>query len=216
MTNALTALQQSFPSDTPIRCRSSTNNEDLPGFSGAGLYDSRTQHPDEGHIAKCVKQVYASLWNFRAFAERDFHRINHLAAAMAVLMHPNYADERANGVAVTADPLYGNAATYYINTQVGENLVTNPQALSTPEEILLRPNGGYRVVAASNQTPPGELIMSEEQLAQLRDHLSRIHETFAALHQVAPADRFAMEVEFKITSSGALIIKQARPWLFGN
>ena len=216
MTNALTALQQSFPSDTPIRCRSSTNNEDLPGFSGAGLYDSRTQHPDEGHIAKCVKQVYASLWNFRAFAERDFHRIDHLAAAMAVLMHPNYADERANGVVVTADPLYGNAATYYINTQVGENLVTNPQALSAPEEILLHPNGGYRVVAASNQTPPGELIMSEEQLAQLRDYLSRIHETFAALHQVAPADRFAMEVEFKITSSGALIIKQARPWLFGS
>ena len=216
MTDALTALQQSFPSDTPIRCRSSTNNEDLTGFSGAGLYDSRTQHPDEGHIAKCVKQVYASLWNFRAFAERDFHRIDHLAAAMAVLMHPNYANERANGVAVTADPLYGNAATYYINTQVGENLVTNPQALSASEEILLRPNGGYRVVATSNQMPPGELIMSDEQLAQLRDHLSHIHETFAALYKVPPGDRFAMEIEFKITSSGALVIKQARPWLFGS
>ena len=216
MTSALTALQESFPSDTPIRCRSSTNNEDLPGFSGAGLYDSRTQHPDEGHIAKCVKQVYASLWNFRAFAERDFHRIDHLPAAMAVLMHPNYADERANGVAVTADPLYGNAATYYVNTQVGENLVTNPQALSAPEEILLRPAGGYRVVAASNQMPPGELIMSDEQLAQLREYLSRIHEAFAALHGPAPDERFAMEVEFKITSSGALVIKQARPWLFGG
>ena len=131
-------------------------------------------------------------------------------------MHPNYVDERANGVAVTADPLYGNAATYYINTQVGENLVTNPQALSAPEEILLRPNGGYRVVATSNQMPPGELIMSDEQLAQLRDHLSHIHETFAALHKVAPAERFAMEIEFKITSSGALVIKQARPWLFGS
>ena len=216
MTSALTALQESFPSDTSIRCRSSTNNEDLPGFSGAGLYDSRTQHPDEGHIAKCITQVYASLWNFRAFAERDFHRIDHLAAAMAVLMHPNYADERANGVAVTADPLYGNAATYYVNTQVGENLVTNPQALSAPEEILLRPAGGYRVVAASNQMPPGELIMSDEQLAQLREYLSRIHEAFAALHGPAPDERFAMEVEFKITSSGALVIKQARPWLFGG
>lgn len=216
MTDALITLQGSFPRDTPIRCRSSTNNEDLPGFSGAGLYDSRTQHPGEGHIAKCVKQVYASLWNFRAFTERDLHRIDHLAAAMAVLMHPNYADERANGVAVTADPLYGNAATYYVNTQVGEDLVTNPQALSAPEEILLRQGGGYRVVAASNQVPPGELIMSDEQLAQLREYLSHIHKAFAALHKVAPNERFAMEVEFKITSNDALVIKQARPWLFGN
>ncbi len=27
----------------------------------------------------------ASLWNFRAFTERDFHRIDHLRAAMGVL-----------------------------------------------------------------------------------------------------------------------------------
>ena len=85
MTAALTTLQESFPEGTSIRCRSSTNNEDLPGFSGAGLYDSRTQHPDEGHISKCIKQVYASLWNFRAFTERDFHRVDHLATAMGVL-----------------------------------------------------------------------------------------------------------------------------------
>ena len=72
MIDALSELQESFPEGTSIRCRSSTNNEDLPGFSGAGLYDSRTQHPHEGHMAKCIKQVYASLWNFRAFAEREF------------------------------------------------------------------------------------------------------------------------------------------------
>ena len=216
MMDALAGLQESFPEGMSIRCRSSTNNEDLPGFSGAGLYDSRTQHPDEGHIAKCFKQVYASLWNFRAFAEREFHRIDHLAAAMAVLTHPNYSDERANGVAVTHDPVYGDNTAYYVNTQLGEDLVTNPDALSIPEEVLLREDGGYTVIAASNQAPPGRLLLSDAQLAQLRAHLAVIHERFAALYEVGAGERFAMEIEFKITSEGALAIKQARPWIFGG
>ena len=65
MTEAFGPLHKSFPEGRSIRCRSSTNNEDLPGFSGAGLYDSTTHHPLEGHLSKSIKQVYASLWNFR-------------------------------------------------------------------------------------------------------------------------------------------------------
>ena len=214
MTAALTTLQESFPEGTSIRCRSSTNNEDLPGFSGAGLYDSRTQHPDEGHISKCIKQVYASLWNFRAFTERDFHRVDHLATAMGVLAHPNYSDELANGVAVSFDPVYGSDATYYVNTQVGEDLVTNPDALSMPEEVLLKQAGGYTVVAASNQMPPGQPVMNVDQLGQLRAHLAVIHERFAALYNAGPDEQFAIEIEFKITSDNRLAIKQARPWIF--
>ena len=67
MLDELASMHSSFPTGTSIRCRSSTNNEDLPGFSGAGLYDSKTQHPIEGHISKSIKQVYASLWNLRGF-----------------------------------------------------------------------------------------------------------------------------------------------------
>ena len=214
MTAALTVLQQSFPEGTSIRCRSSTNNEDLPGFSGAGLYDSKTQHPREGHISKCIKQVYASLWNFRAFSERHFHRIDHAVTAMAVLTHPNYSNELANGVAVSFDPVYGSEATYYVNTQVGEDLVTNPDALSVPEELLLKRSGSHTVVATSNRMPAGQLIMSDDQLDQLRRHLAVIHRRFAALYNVEPGGRFAIEIEFKITSDNILAIKQARPWVF--
>ena len=38
----LAALHMSFPEGTSFRCRSRTNNEDFPGFSGAGLYDCYT------------------------------------------------------------------------------------------------------------------------------------------------------------------------------
>ena len=220
ITAALEGMHEEFPNGTSLRYRSSTNNEDLPGFSGAGLYDSKTQHPEETEedgVSKSLKQVYASLWNFRAFAERDFHRINHTAAAMGVLVHPNYSDELVNGVAVSFDPLYGRDKRYYVNTQLGEDLVTNPDAHSVPEEILLHRSGGYySVLATSNQVPPGQLLMSNGQLAQLGRHLAVIHEEFRELYNPGLDEQFAMEIEFKITSANILAIKQARPWVFST
>ena len=219
MVTALTAMDAGFPEGTSLRYRSSTNNEDLPGFNGAGLYDSKTQHPEETEedgIAKSLKQVYASLWNFRAFVERDFHRIDHLAAAMGVLVHPNYSDERVNGVAVSVVPTSSIDGSYYINSQVGEDLVTNPEAHSVPEEILLNPDGTFTVVALSNQVQLGQLLLTNDQLAQLRRHLAAIHERFAELYGIEDGEEFAMEIEFKITSENILAIKQARPWVFSE
>ena len=217
MTTALTTMHATFPVGISLRYRSSTNNEDLPGFNGAGLYDSKTQHPEETEedgIAKSLKQVYASLWNFRAFIERDFHRIDHLEAAMGVLVHPNYSDELVNGVAVSFDPAYSTDGSYYVNSQIGEDLVTNPDAHSVPEEILLNSYGTHTVVAISNQVLRGQLLMSNDQLDQLRDHLTVIHDHFAVLYNPGPDEPFAMEIEFKITSDNILAIKQARPWIF--
>ncbi len=214
---ALTEMHATYPEGQSLRYRSSTNNEDLLGFNGAGLYDSKTQHSEETEedgISKSLKQVYASLWNFRAFIERDFHRVDHLAAAMGVLVHPNYSDELVNGVAVSTDPSYGTEGTYYVNSQIGEDLVTNPDAHSVPEEILLRQSNRNDVIAFSNQVPRGQLLMTNGQLAQLRPHLTTIHERFSELYGVEDGEQFAMEIEFKVTNDNMLAIKQARPWIF--
>lgn len=217
MEDAFEKLQASFPEGTSIRMRSSTNNEDLQGFSGAGLYDSKTHKPDEGDISKTVLQVYASLWNFRAFDERDFYRIDHMKAAMGVLVHPSFSDELANGVAVSIDPLYQTRNTYYLNTQLGEDLVTNPDALSIPEELLLNTNqsgpDGYTIVRASNQVEDGKLLMSVDQLDELRNYMTSIRDKFRALYNVEPYEDFAIEIEYKVTSDNKLAIKQARPWV---
>ena len=132
---------------------------------------------------------------------------------MGVLVHPNYKDELANGVAVSFGPVYGSD-TYYVNTQLGEDLVTNPEAYSVPEEILLRRSGTYTVLATSNLVEHGQLLMRDEQLRQLREHLEVIHDHFAGLYNPGPGEPFAMEIEFKITSDNILAIKQARPWVF--
>ncbi len=219
MIDALTAMHATYPAGQSLRYRSSTNNEDLPGFNGAGLYDSKTQHPEETEedgLDKSFKQVLAGLWTFRAFSEREFHRVDHLAAAMGVLVHPNFSDELVNGVAVTFDPVTARTDRYYVNSQLGEDLVTNPEAGSVPEEIVLLPGDGLSIRAFSNLVEPGELLMSGDQMQQLRGHLTTIRDHFEGLYNPAPGEPFAMEIEFKITSANILAIKQARPWVFGH
>lgn len=216
MMEQISALQKQFPADTPIRCRSSTNNEDLDGFSGAGLYDSFTHNPSEGHLSKSVKQVFASLWNFRAYEERAFFLIDHEQTAMGVLFHPNYKGELANGVAVTSDVLYGTEGNYYLNIQPGEDLVTNPTAESTPEETLLAwwARDGQQMIRPANPDEPETSLLDSERQNELREALGRIHFNFEKLYGKNQGDEFAMEVEFKITKDGKLVIKQARPWVF--
>jgi len=217
MMDELEEMHQSFPTGTSIRCRSSSNNEDLAGFNGAGLYDSKTQKPSEGHISKSIKEVYASLWNLRAYEEREFYRINHFATAMGVLCHPNYKDEKVNGVGVSADPVYDTENTFYLNTQVGEDLVTNPNANSVPEEILLQKidtgGNGFAVVVYSNLLPTDSITMSQKHLNQMREYLNVIHNEFEALYNAYDNPSFAMDIEYKVTKENQLIIKQARPWV---
>ena len=215
MLDSLQAMHDAFPVGTAVRCRSSTNNEDLPGFSGAGLYTSKTQHLDEGHIKKSVKQVYASMWNFRAFEERDFFRVVHEIAAMGILCHPNFEEEKSNGVGISIDPVFNTQNTFYLNTQVGESLITNPDPNTIPEEILLNqdPNEGYLVLRYSNLVGLNELIMDEIYLDQMRDYLQVIHDEFAILYGVVGAEGFGMDIEYKVTAQDQLIIKQARPWV---
>ena len=201
ITTALTTMHATFPEGQSLRYRSSTNNEDLPRFNGAGLYDSKTQHPEETEedgIDKSLKQVFASLWNFRAFTEREFHRIDHMAAMMGVLVHPNYSDELVNGVAASFDPIRGQDGYYYVNSQVGEDLVTNPEPHSVPEELLLsRDTGRYFILSFSNLVEPGELLLSDAQVRQLRQHLTVIHDHFKGLYKPALGEPFAMEIEFQ-------------------
>jgi len=216
----LDAMHQSFPPGTTLRCRSSANAEDTIGFTGAGLYDSYTHRLDEGHIEKSIKQVWASLWNFRAFEERSFYRIDHLASAMGVLVHPNFDDERVNGVAITRNLYFENFNGYYVNAQIGEDLITNPTGNETAEEVLIMedlngtPDRPYELIYVRRSSLVGadERVIQTDDLTLLAEQMRSIQNHFGALYGRSDSPTFAMDIEFKIDRDGLLAIKQARPW----
>ncbi len=216
MVEVLAGVQAQFPAGTNIRCRSSTNNEDLEGFSGAGLYDSYTHRPDEGALLETVKQVWASVWTVRAWDERDFYRVPHHKTYMGVLLTQDYDDERSNGVGVTRNIIDPNWTGYYVNAQKGESLVTNPEENAVPEEFLIAQLLGqerYEVqyVTFSNLLPEGETVLSRAQALELADRMGAIQAWFRSLYKGGA--RFAMEIEWKYTQGGQLVIKQARPYV---
>jgi len=69
----------------------------------------------------------------------------------------------------------------------------------------------------SNQAANGKPLLATAAFEQLRTHLGTIHAKFSRLYGVSLNDEyFAMEIEFKITKDGKLVIKQARPWVYSQ
>ncbi len=140
--------------------RSSTNAEDLPGFNGAGLYDTVPNVPvpaaDAGAEAgdaleAAVKRVWASVWNLRAFDERTFYGIDHHAVYGAVLVEVG-VNATAAGVLITTntfDPRQTD--TYTINAKSGLGIrVVDGHAI--PEQLLVDvDNGQIRVLSRSDE-----------------------------------------------------------------
>jgi hypothetical protein len=112
--------------------------------------------------------------------------------------------------------LYETEGNYYVNLQAGEDMVTNPTAQSSPEETLLAwwERDGQKLIRASNPEAPDKSLLNKDLQNELREALGRIHFNFEKLYGKSSAEPFAMEIEFKITKDGNLVIKQARPWVF--
>ncbi|HUS67935.1 MAG TPA: PEP/pyruvate-binding domain-containing protein [Kofleriaceae bacterium] len=206
--------------DARVRFRSSTNVEDLPDFSGAGLYTSAAADLAGGPAAleAAVKVVWASAWNQQAFVERSFYRVDHARVRMGVLVHPAMPDEMANGVAVTINEFAENRPAFYINGQLGEVSVTNPTGLAVPEQLLyytwyeepeIEVISRSSLVAAQEDWEAWPAILTEEELEQLAAYLTAIHEHWRALEPGDP--ELAMDVEWKLGPGRQVMIKQARP-----
>ncbi len=86
--------------DKGVFVRSSTNAEDLAGFNGAGLYDTVPNVKGDDALVAAVKQVWSSVWNLRAYEEREFFGIDHSRVYGAVLVQVG-VNPTAAGVLVT-------------------------------------------------------------------------------------------------------------------
>jgi phosphoenolpyruvate synthase/pyruvate phosphate dikinase len=200
-----------------VRFRSSTNAEDLPGFSGAGLYTSKTVDLSDPHktIERGLRAVWASVWNDGAFEEREMAGIREDRIAMAVLVHESFPDEAANGVAITRNLFTDWRPAYTVNVQAGESSVTNPDGESTPEQFLYYTwyERGPRVeYLARSSLTGGAPVLSVRELERLGRALGAIHDHFARWYGDRPG--YAMDVEFKLVGPNrTLVVKQARPYV---
>lgn len=207
------------------RFRSSTNAEDLEYFSGAGLYDSYSAKKDNADksIENAIKKVWASLWNFRAFEEREYYKIDQLSTAMGILVHRSFPDEEANGVVITKN-LYNVNPGFIVNVQFGENSIVFPEPGILHDQLILYTysldesrNFTIEYLSHSNiQEFKGQNVLSNDELYQLGAYCLQIKKHFFSnVPNTCNClfDNFGLDIEFKIDSPNGkrkLYIKQVR------
>lgn len=165
-----------------------------------------------------MRVVWSSLWNQRAYDEREVAHVEQLASAMGILVHLAHRGEIANGVGVSRnifDPIRGDI--YYFNLQIGEASAVNPAPGVSTEELMYRFGRDPRVVRQSRSSLTSFDILSESEIDEVACTLAAIHDAFRPrLDPEHEEQWFAMDIEFKFDRERTLIVKQARPYSFGN
>lgn len=209
---------EKYPAKARIRLRSSTNNEDLPEFNGAGLYESKgfNSKDNDEKLKKKILAVYSSLWSERAFEEREFFGIDHLKVGMSILIQEAFQKEVANGVIVTT--LIGAGKVQIIvNSQSGEHSVTNPEENILSESFLINPESGSIEKTYSESSLSPVFIgnkANELQLKQLQEATLKLHNQFTKQRvDAGDKNKYGIDIEFKIMhekGKNKLYFKQVR------
>ncbi len=207
---------------TRFRFRSSTNAEDAAGFSGAGLYTSKTGilNDEKKSFEKAIKKVWASMWSYEAFTEREFYHIDHSEAYMGILVHRAFPDEHVNGVAITKNIYRPNANGFVINAQIGNENVVNPTEGVTCDQIICFPESKRAIykgknafdVITTSSLNNGNLCMSDVEIKTLADQLQLVKKYyFKSTSTNKSFLHFGLDIEFKLDGDNReLYLKQVR------
>jgi hypothetical protein len=199
--------------------RSSSNTEDLPNFSGAGLHSSVPNVKGDRALMEAIKTVWASLWNFEAYEARERAGIDHSKVYMAVLLQEGINADSA-GVMLTTDPYdRENKSAYYISAKrglgikvvegkrVAEQIIFRPQTNTiqvltrSAEDSLLTfdEKGGVKEISISGE----RAVLTDEMVRKLVKAAQRIKRVFGGKDQ---------DIEW-IYMGGRIYIVQARPFV---
>ncbi len=200
--------------------RSSTNAEDLDGFNGAGLYDTVPNVRGKKALGEAVKQVWASVWNYRAVEERALFGIDHRKVYGGVLIQIG-VNATAAGVLVT-DNLFNEEEqnSFTINAKWGLGIRV-VEGTKIPEQIVFdTSNNGTKIVSRSSDSsmlvfddkggvrevpvPAGDVILTEERA-------QRLAESVKAFIPLFPQNR-PLDVEWVLEGEKVWIV-QARPYV---
>jgi hypothetical protein len=207
--------------------RSSTNAEDLPGFNGAGLYDTVPNVVGRKALGDALRVVWASVWTLRAVDEREAFGIDHRQVFGSVLVQIG-VDASAAGVLVTKNLWDSHdERSFTINAKFGLGMRV-VEGQKVPEQIIFDPaNDGTKILSRSDDpvmlkfdasggivavpVPPGEgVILTEERAKALASQVEAIIPLFT---HGKPLD-----VEWVMEGKGdrtLFWIVQARPFVGG-
>ncbi|MEU7834255.1 PEP/pyruvate-binding domain-containing protein [Nonomuraea sp. NPDC049129] len=170
----------------PVAVRSSSADEDLPGRSYAGMYDTVLDVTGHDALLDAVRTCWASAFHDRVAAYRGDRE-----PSMAVLVQRMVPAEAA-GVAFSANPVTGDRDETLVSVVagLGERLVSGQ---ATPDEWSVREGRPTRTAESEN-------ALGEKEVAAVADLVARV-EAWAGV----PVD-----VEWA-WYGGAVALLQARP-----
>jgi len=212
-------------SGRPVFVRSSSNAEDLPNFSGAGLYSSVPNVREADKLIEAVKKVWASLWKFEAYEARVRNYVSQKDVYMSALIQLG-VDMQKGGVMITDDPfdpesknavyisaVCGHNSNVVNNTGIPEQLLFNPRSnsvvlmtLSDQKNALAFDEAGDLRVTTDKCANPEGRVLNDAQARALATTAKRIENVFGK----GPQD-----IEWGMIA-GRIYIVQARPYLDKN
>ncbi|MFD6919617.1 PEP/pyruvate-binding domain-containing protein [Streptomyces sp. NPDC059944] len=207
VTRAITgAVPQLLAEGRRLVVRSSSNAEDLPGFSAAGIYDSVTTVRGEQQLMDAVIHVWASLLSPRSVRMRHQVGIALDDTYMGVIIQ-EYASADLGGVLVTCNPTRReDFRNVYLNCTPGSPEQVVDGTVLPHQYLYNTVEGGGRTVAVGSSgtdlTADTRAALAQLALAGrlLQSHFSKDD----------PDD--ALDIEWLMTDEGAFQLVQVRPY----
>jgi hypothetical protein len=206
----------------PVFVRSSSNSEDLPKFSGAGLYSSVPNVREADKLIEAVKKVWASLWKFEAYEARVRNYVSQKDVYMSALIQLGI-DMQKGGVMITEDPFDADAKNaVYISAVCGHNSnVVNNTGL--PEQLLFNPKSNSVVVMTLSDQKnalafdeAGDLRVTTDKCANSQGRVLNDVQARALAGTAKKIEgvfgRGAQDIEWGILG-GRIYVVQARPYI---
>ncbi|MFG2888615.1 PEP/pyruvate-binding domain-containing protein [Streptomyces sp. NPDC048248] len=203
-------ITQAFPAPlaagSRLVVRSSSNAEDLPGFSAAGVYDSVTTVRGAGELLDAVRQVWASLLSPRSVRLRHQVGISLDDTYMGVIIQ-QYVPADLGGVLVTCNPTRReDFRNVYLNCSPGSP-ETVVDGTTLPQQYLYNTvEGGGRTVALGSS--------GTDLPAATRGRLADLALTGRLLQSHFSADdtESPLDIEWLMTDQGDFRLVQIRPY----
>lgn len=202
--------------------RSSSNSEDLPNFSGAGLYSTVPNVRDPDLVIEAIKTVWASLWNFEAYEGRERAGVDHSKVFMGVLIQEGINSE-SSGVMITTDPYNReNNDAIYISAKRGLGIKV-VEGKKIAEQILFSPrSNSVKVLTRSEEDSlltfdenggVKEVLISGDRAVLTDDVARRLARAAAAIKRVFGGKQQDIEWAYM---RGQIFIVQSRPFIVGS